>query len=518
MTGDVVIQAWYEKSPVLEYAGNPLIEAMPPILPEEEAAESLAYIPPMPVEERDLPNEIRLHCINRLAHLVQPLSIHLELEAAVSSVLRGGYVGRNPMESSTWRHLHALAARTSSSAMFNSTASTFSLVGLSGMGKTTALKSVLRLYPQVVKHTRYGGRDFIHTQIVWLKLECPFDGSLNGLCRTFFQAVDTALGDNIHARYYMSNRNIGDLIRGMEQVASTYFVGALFIDELQHLRSAKAGGKDNMLNFFVNLVNSIGIPVVFIGTTSMVELFSDVLRNARRVSGQGIFDFKQPAPNDAEWELLLDAMWQYQWVKKPVPPSEGLKATIYDLTQGVTDFLAKLMILGQRYAIQSGIETLNEGVFEKIAATKMKLLQPAIAALRSGDHAQMAKFEDLLPTDVQLEEMMKADVFVVSDRISMLRRKQQVVHGNSHSAVAPASPPQSPVEQTVTNPTDQGVNLEVVHSADRRNIHEIMKLPSQRPIPLSAKLAGHPDPLLLLKESQWILEDPFEFVPAYRVA
>ena len=325
MTGDVVIQAWYEASPVLEYAGNPLIEAMPPILAEEDAAERLAYIPPMPVEERDLPKEIRLHCINRLAHLVQPLPIHLELEAAVSSVLRGGYVGRNPMESSTWRHIHAVAARTSSNAMFNSTASTFSLVGLSGMGKTTALKSVLRLYPQVVKHTRYDGRDFIHTQIVWLKLECPFDGSLNGLCRSFFQAVDAALGDNVHARYYMSKRNIGDLIGGMEQVASTYFVGALFIDELQHLRSAKAGGKDNMLNFFVNLVNSIGIPVVFIGTNSMVELLSGVLRNARRVSGQGIFDFKQPAPNDAAWELLLDAIWQYQWVKQPVPLSEGLK-------------------------------------------------------------------------------------------------------------------------------------------------------------------------------------------------
>lgn len=51
MMGETIIQAWYEDSPVLEYAGNPLIEAMPPIMSEEEAAERLADIPPLPNDE-----------------------------------------------------------------------------------------------------------------------------------------------------------------------------------------------------------------------------------------------------------------------------------------------------------------------------------------------------------------------------------------------------------------------------------------------------------------------------------
>jgi hypothetical protein len=520
MTGDFVVQAWYEKSPVLEYSGNPLIEAMPPILTEEEAAERLAFIPPMPEEERDLPKEIRLHCVNRLAHLIQPLPIHLELEAAVSSVLRGGYVGRNPMDSGTWRHLHAQSSGNSSRAMFNSTASTFSLVGLSGMGKTTALKSVLRLYPQVIRHTRYSGRDFIHTQIVWLKLECPFDGSLSGLCRAFFQAVDSALGDDGYAQYYASNRQmtVTNLISGMERVAKTYFVGALFIDELQHLKSAKTGGKDNMLNFFVNLVNSIGIPVIFIGTTSMVRLFSDILRNARRVSGLGIFDFKQPDQNDASWELMLDAMWQYQWVKQPVPLTENLKHRIYDLTQGVTDFLGKLMILGQRYAIQSGLEKLDVKVFEHVAATKMKLLLPAIAALRSGKPEQMAKFEDLLPTDVQLEEMMRDEIVVVSDRVSVLRRHQRNSPCLNHTMDSPpAGAVATPIESKAAELPIQDTESEVVKYPGRQTAQEVMQPPRQRAIPLSAKLADQPDPLALLRASQWIQEDPFEFAPMYQV-
>lgn len=512
MMGETIIQAWYEKSPVLEYSGNPLIEAMPPILSEDAAGDRMAVTPPMPAEERTLPKEIRLHCINRLAHLVQPLPIHLELEAAVSSVLRGGYVGRNPMESSTWRRMHALAARNSSTTIFNETASTFSLVGLSGMGKTTALNSVLRLYPQVIRHTRYKERDFIHTQIVWLKLECPYDGSLSGLCRAFFRAADTALGDETHAQYYVYNKNIGNLIQGMEQVASTYFVGALFIDELQHLRSAKTGGKENMLNFFVNLINSIGIPVVFIGNNSMIDLVSNILRNARRVSGLGLYDFKQPTEDDSSWGLLLDAMWEYQWVKRPAELTEGLRAQIYDLTQGITDFLAKLMILGQRYAIQSGREKLDEHVFRHVSTTKMKLLQPALAALRSNDPERMRLFDDLLPTDLQLEEMMKMDVDTVDNRIALLRRKQESLYGKTSSG-----PPEA--QDNTGQETSQPAGEPRVESRALRGGQQgVLPLPPQRSIPLSAKLADHPDILALLRKEAWILEQPFEFEPAYRAA
>ena len=513
MIGEVRIQAWYETSPVREYAGNPLIEAMPPIWSEEEAAERLAEIPPLPEDERDQPKELRLHCINRLSHLIQPLPIHLELEAVISSVLRGGYVGRNPMERATWRHLHALEARNTTFSTFNSTASTFSLVGLSGMGKTTALKSILRHYPQVIKHTRYNGRDFIHTQIVWLKLECPFDGSLTGLCEAFFQAVDKALGDDAYKRYYTTRKNVSALIRGMEQVASTFFIGALFIDELQHLRQAKAAGKDSVLNFFVNLINSIGVPVVFIGTNSMVELFTDIARNARRASGQGVYDFKQPTEDDVSWDLLLTAMWDYQWVKHPVPLSISLRKTIYDLTQGVTDFLTKLMILSQRHAIQSGAETLNEQILAHVASTKMKLLQPAIAALRSNDPRQMSKFEDLLPVDEQLVEMMRGDLHVVSDRISLLRGKYKKLASTLDACRAHEN-------SEVQN--DSALGTGTLRHQESRTLKDLVPTSAlsnkSRSVPVSARLNASSKATDLLRSVSWIVEEPFEFEPAYQAA
>ena len=268
-------------------------------------------------------------------------------------------------------------------------------------------------------------------------------------------------------------------------------------------------------------VNSIGIPVVFIGTNSMIDLFSNILRNARRVSGQGLFDFKQPTRDDTSWGLLLDAMWKYQWVKRPAELSESLKEHIYDQTQGITDFLAKLMILGQRHAIQSGKETLDENVFRQVAATKMKLLQPALAALRSNDPEQMRLFDDLLPTDVQLAEMMKLNVDNLDSRIAVLRQKQESLYAKAAANLPSASSANTGIAKDASLPVDghemmneNGVRKTVQYEP----AHGLPASPVQRPIPLSAKLAIHTDTLKLLREANWIMDEPFEFEPAYLAA
>lgn len=479
--------AQYCPSPVAEYANNPLIEALPPILSEEEAAMSIAHFPTNPGAERSLPREVRLHCIDRLKTLIQPLPIHIELESAVSSILRSGYVGRNPMQAATWRHLHTLSTDRRNLANFNSSASTFSLVGLSGIGKTTALNAVLSTYPQIITHHRYQNKEFIHTQVTWLKLECPFDGSLSGLCHAFFKALDKALGqqDRYVARY-RSKAGILEMIQRMEQLASTYFIGALFIDELQHLNAAKTGGKDNMLNFFVNLINSIGIPVVFIGTNSMVNLFSDVMRNARRACGLGIYDFKQPQQDDAVWEMLVEAAWGYQWVQKPAPLTPEIRSVLYEHTQGVTDFLAKLMILGQRYAIQANIETLNPEMFTHVANTKMKLLKPALTVLKSRDLAAMKRFEDLMPPDEQLEAMMSHQAPQIS--IGALAALRTTMVPNSSLPVRQQQPA------------------------------EVLTPPAPKVVPVAQRIANHPSPMEALSAEGWLVTDTFEFSSSYRAS
>ena len=77
------------------------------------------------------------------------------------------------------------------------------------------------------------------------------------------------------------------LIVRMAQISQLHCIGVLVIDEIQHLSLAKGGGQEKMLNFFVMLVNTIGVPVVLIGTNRPMTVLQSDFRQARR--GSAIF-------------------------------------------------------------------------------------------------------------------------------------------------------------------------------------------------------------------------------------
>jgi hypothetical protein len=115
--------------------------------------------------------------------------------------------------------------------------------------------------------------------------------------------------------------------------------------------------------------------------------------------------------------------------------------------------------------------------------------------------------------------MMKLDASTVNDRVGILLRQQSSSFGAS-----PASHSQVPHK---VNAIGQDAPQATCHPETREHNkirgqrdrgEEVLPVPTQHPIPLSARLTEHSDVLELLRRADWILEDPFEFAPAYRVA
>jgi len=271
----ICIDARYLPQVIEEYKGNPFIEALPPIYSGSESTDLLTIEPPYHEAERELDPFYRFHCIQRLSRYFQPLDRHIDIEQRVSRSIRQSYVNRNPVISfdrSDYRSIRATAAG-------------FTVIGMSGVGKTTAMERVLSLYPQCVTHTRYAGESFYLKQLVWMKLDCPYDGSIKGLCLNFFSEMDRILGSE-YSKFFLASRNTVDtMLIKMSTLATTHGLGILVIDEIQHLSQAKSGGSEKMLNFFVTLVNTIGVPVVLIGTTKATPILQSEFRQARRGSG-----------------------------------------------------------------------------------------------------------------------------------------------------------------------------------------------------------------------------------------
>lgn len=406
------------------YGDNPLITQLPPILDTKSVIKhlrgKLKFIP----EQRFLPQPERIHLIAQLPHdFFQPLTKHLSLEQKISIMIRQGYVSRNINNGDRHRHLHAafqqLEPSNESSYRYappESTATSMSIIGCSGSGKTTTMNKILRYYPQVIEHKELGLK-----QIVYLKIDCPHDSSLKNLCSNFFRAVDLALGDtNFEHRFTRNRLNVNAMLQQMKIIANNYSIGLLIIDEIQHLNTKKSGGAEIILNFFVTLVNVASIPIVMIGTPKANEILQEDLRSARRSAGLGSLIWEPmrnevPTPDPSttdqmiisEWYAFTNKLWQYQWVQQPTELTDELRTTWYYFTQGIPDLVVKLFCLVQIHAITIGLEKITSELFKKVYEEQLQPVHDILDALRSGNPTRIARYSDLTIPQVQIEKYIE---------------------------------------------------------------------------------------------------------------
>jgi AAA domain len=399
-----VVDADYCSEQLSIYRDNPLIEALPTLLNEDAAFMAMQQLPRYDASERLLPSYERLHLVQEVMQFFQPLPVHLDLEQRFARLIRSGYRARNPITPQFWRDLpqrvEALKQGQPSSVRLRSTAAGFTIIGMSGVGKTTAVEEILQLYPQVINHGYYRQQHFTLRQIVWLKLDCPFDGSIKGLCLNFFQAVDDLLGTDYDQNYaYKGRRTVDELIPAMARVASLHCLGVLVIDELQNLSEAKSGGHKKMLNFFVGLINTIGLPVVLVGTYKAWSVLSGEFRQMRRGTGQGDLIW-HPMKEDETWQFFLESLWHYQYVQTPTVLTPQLSHILYTETQGITDLAIKVYMLAQIRAIVSGKERVTAAIIQSVVKDCLGLAASVLSALKRGDKIELQKYEDIAPIPV----------------------------------------------------------------------------------------------------------------------
>ena len=440
-----MVVASYEKSKIKSYAGNPLIEALPPIKDIQDVREALKGEVDFNPKDQFENSAHRSHALTSLLDdFFQPLSCHIQLEAKLSIMIRRGYVGRNISDGSLNTHLQDGYERVLTGDLKSyrfhhatSTASSLSLIGCSGSGKTTTLNRILSTYPQVIFHEKHN-----FTQVTYLKIDCPHDGSLKNLCIQFFRGLDLAVDGNYEQKYIKKRHSIETLLAMMSQAANHYAIGLLIIDEIQHLSRKRSGGVDKMLNFFVTLVNVIGLPVVFVGTPKARAIFERDLRSGRRGAGFGALLWEpmkndppkvNPATGDvvkSEWMAFTDTLWKYQWLKqKDAVLSDDMRDCWYDLSQGVLDIVVKLFVLVQLRAIVTGVERITPKLLQKVYDDELQPVHPMLSALRSGDPDSIAQYSDLTVPEIDRK------VLTLRKDIILARQENEIF--NELSAINP---------------------------------------------------------------------------------
>jgi len=394
--------AKYPRPPGPESENNPLVLALPPVKSDDEWLEQLTSLPVFDKSQLQDLAYLRSYYVAELKNFFIPAERARQLSRRVDQLIRFGYAKRNPLGGEHFRKLQQAYSEAQTAKkqqpvklVFSEVRPicSFSLIGVSGMGKSTTVDAVLAAYPQYLLHESFG----LH-QVVWLKIECPKDGSVKEVALNILRAFDIVLGTS-HAPKSASRITVDDLMSRVKQLARAHCLGLLVLDELQNVSVRKSGGREELLNWFQELVNELKLPLLVLGTFKAREVLQLDARHSRRAGVMGGATWR-PLGRGSEFDLLVDTLWSFQWLRSPGDLTEEIKAAFFEETQGIVAFMVDMYLVCQLYALGQGKETLTSEMFRHVARTDFEFLQPLLNALRSKQPHRLNKFSDMEAYDI----------------------------------------------------------------------------------------------------------------------
>jgi hypothetical protein len=424
-------RAIYHEQVIPGYRGNPFIESLPPFLDRAAAQDLMRHLPHYDDGMRSQPAMMREHLASTIGAIRQPTWLHGELYSRLSRLICNGYVGRNPISPDFQA---TIAARTASldgagealgaasyagprtnggyhlASNLAPDSNGLTFLGTSGIGKSTALKMVLGLWPQLVVHSEYAGRTFSRVQVNWLKLDAPDDGNVNTLADRFFELLDdlhlqAGIPSDFKKAFIKGRSRAGNVAFDMARVAQQVGLGLLVLDEIQDLSESKSRG---FLNFIVQLVNRIGLPVVLVGGLDAFHLVSAQFRQVRRSSTEGDLVVTQ-SQQGKRWKDFCKVLWRYQYTTDWTEMTDAHAEALFDVSQGITDFLVIAFKNAQIRAISTGAPVVTPAHIRSIRNT-LNLAGPALGALRRNSAFVIDRLSDLkVPAGVLTQPFLRAD-------------------------------------------------------------------------------------------------------------
>ncbi|MCY9697588.1 ATP-binding protein [Paenibacillus alginolyticus] len=409
--------AEYKETGISDYKGFPMIEALPEILDVKDATKRIKVLKKFNQEELQLSASKRKHCVERISAFVIPLNKHLEVEQKLSIFIRKGYLSRNITNADHTRRMRYAMMHFKRPDIADlererykiplPTSSGLGIIGISGAGKSTGIARILDIYPQIIVHEEYEEK-----QLVWMKIDCPVTGTIKQLCLNFIHEIKDIMGETDNQNY--QNYKTDELIPLMSSLALQNHLGVLVIDEIQYLHEVKSGGAALMLNFFNTLINTIGVPIVLIGTPKARHLFTKEFRNIKRITDQGSVDWDRMKQDDNDWKTLLKFIWEHQWTLQKAELTPEIEDALYFETQGIPDLVIKIFKESQKRVI-GNTELITSSVINSVAQDQFQILQPPLNALRSGKKSEMLKYLDIFMKYEPSQIITKEDKQVYAD-------------------------------------------------------------------------------------------------------
>jgi hypothetical protein len=419
-----------------EYTGNVFAEAVGPLRSLAQRYREMAVLPAFSKFERQQHSAFRRVCCLRLLDAFFPHTRQVMLAERVHMLLLDGYQARDPRKGLYQAFLSESVERLEtedrdyvSERGLERVASSSVLLGAPGLGKSRSVRRALAGLGQVSGHVIMSG--FI-TQVPALLVECPAGRGVKQLCKNIFTRLDELLGTSYMKRFGREKIPVETMLLHVQHLCQLHAVGVLVIDEIQNLLDANVGDKKELMKFIVLLINTVGIPVLLVGTCEAAEIFHAGLHAARRGDAIGS-DVWDPLPNDQAWGKWLNKLWRYQWTDVDTPLSDELANAIYDQCQGIPDLAVKLYMLIQLELIAAAeasprtiTETITVELIQSVAQNRFKMAMPMLTAIRTNDMETLNKFRDISGFRASMDSIFADVAGMRTEEYERMRRNEEL--------------------------------------------------------------------------------------------
>ena len=235
-------------------------------------------------------------------------------------------------------------------------------------------------------------------QILWVKLECPQDGSLKQLCISFFIEIDLITAGWTQYTKMYGRKTLDEMIGHVAFICGAHGIGVLALDEVNNLSLAGSKHDEKMLKALLSLSNQIGVFVILIGTYAAQSVLERRFQIARRSCEIGSIPVDRLSYDlDGDLELFMKAMWRYQYLKTHTKLGDEFSKIFYDESQGIHALIVTLYMLTQLRALRTGQERITAPLIRKVAADHFRPVRPLLDALRlNRPREELIGLDDLL--------------------------------------------------------------------------------------------------------------------------
>jgi hypothetical protein len=405
------------------HRGNPLITFIPPLNPEilNKIMRSDVKVD---IKKRNEPEHLRIQYLMELKLLYWPQAPHLDWAWKLWSLICQGYAARNPARASAAARFHELRQslatgepKTDDAACFLDSEWCAVLIGTPGTGKSATSRALLDLLgPALFYHPAHG-----IFQALSVRVQASKNATGKGLALQVFHALAAYARKTGHYFPYSGKKppsTLPELEDVIVELAKALNLGALVVDELQHLFRGSGAMDHEAMKFLTGLVNRLRHPIVLIATWKCLDLLTLEGRIMRRALSPALGYFRK-MPNDGIWMQFFELLLLKQYVRKPTKDETGaLRERLYYHCQGIHDVALKLWVIAQMEAIADESEELTPALLDRIGEMHVPILAPWIGHLQKGVPENNPTIYDAEPVDFdKYLESLRAQALIRAGRV-----------------------------------------------------------------------------------------------------